>query len=160
MNKVLMYEGPFGRMVQMLKRVSVFSCGCTCVGVPLLSAFGNDDMSFTQRVSVGFTVCCFAIGTTGALTMVSKPYVWRMYQLANKNKSLQIETCNLFGRIRVTTLENGLKDVIPCPEGIFVNMGTATGNNFYIHEERDCFADQVFYNDLLNRANIKILSKE
>jgi hypothetical protein len=47
--RVLVYEGPFGPQLARLKKVSVFSMGCTLVGVPLLAVFGNEGMQPVQR---------------------------------------------------------------------------------------------------------------
>lgn len=157
MQRVLVYEGPFGPMVKMLKRVSIFSCGCTLVGVPLLATFGNQEMSPIQRASIGFTVCAFAVGTTAALTFVSKPYIWRMYQVqaaANAKKSLEIESFSIFGKMQTTRLANGLQDIAPAKERVFVNVALQDGRTFYVHEEPDCYATDDFYVEFLKAAGI------
>mmetsp|Transcript_9054 Transcript_9054/g.23042 ORF Transcript_9054/g.23042 Transcript_9054/m.23042 type:complete len:179 (+) Transcript_9054:78-614(+) len=162
--RVLVYEGPFGPTLRMLKRVSVFSCGCTLLGVPLLSVFGNEEMEVVQRAAVGFTVCSFAIGTTAALTWVSRPYIWRMYRLQAhgtnelaklpRNTPLQLESFNLLGRVKVTDLPNGLEDVEPCRERVFVNFGIKGRQAMYMHEEADCYADQDLYEQVMKTAQI------
>ena len=34
----VVYEGPFGDVLKKIKIVSVFSCGCTMLGMPVLAA--------------------------------------------------------------------------------------------------------------------------
>jgi len=151
-----MYEGPFGGMLRRLKRVSVFSCVTTCVSIPLLSLYGNPDMSLVQRASVGVAALFFAVGTTATLTWVSKPYIWRMFQ--HHNKSLELHSFNMLGRLKVTTLENGLADIKPCSERAFVNLMTPKNDKFYVHEELDCYADEQFYDSVIKAAKIKVLN--
>lgn len=159
-SRVLMYEGPFGPMLRRLKRVSIFSCVSTCISIPLLSIYGNQDMSFTQRASVGVAAMFFAVGTTATLRWVSKPYVWKMFQLAEngatRTKPLEVQTISLLGRIKTTRIENGLLDIRPASERMFSNVGVSSGENLYLHEERDCFADDTFHQELTKRANIKV----
>ncbi|GBG29528.1 Hypothetical Protein FCC1311_057492 [Hondaea fermentalgiana] len=157
MQRVLVYEGPFGPMVKMLKRVSIFSCGCTLVGVPLLATFGNPEMSSVQRASIAFTVCAFAVGTTVALTYVSKPYIWRLYEVqaaANAKKSLEIESFSILGKLKTTRLAAGIEEVKPATDRVFVNVALKDGSTFYVHEEPDCYATDDFYVQFLKAAGI------
>ncbi len=158
--KRLVYEGPFGSTLRILKRVSVFSCGCTLVSVPLLAMYGKEDMSLTQRVTVAATVCAFAIGTTATLRYVSKPYIWRIYELQTKDKPLHMKHFNLIGQTKTTVLKHGVNDIVPSLDRIFVNMGVKEHGSFYVHEEPDCFADDEFYTQVMNRANLKIGKSE
>lgn len=48
MTLALVYEGPFGPQLARLKKVSLFSCACTLLGVPVLAVY-NDEMAPTQR---------------------------------------------------------------------------------------------------------------
>jgi len=153
MQRVLVYEGPFGPTLKILKRVSVFSCGCTLVGVPLLTAFGNPDMSLKQRASIGAVVCFFAVTTTAALTYVSKPYIWRIYREAG-SKAMEIQSFNLYGGMMRTELKNGLNDIRACKNRVFSNMSVVSGKDFYLHEEPDFFASDELFQEIMKAANI------
>lgn len=126
------------------------------------------------------TVCSFAVGTTAALRWVSKPYIWRIYQLQKPasslvntgssaaaiasqstkrttipyNSPLQIQTYDLLGRIKTTELKGGLDEVIPAPDRVFMNLGIKGSESFYVHEEPDCYATDDFYHEILKRAHI------
>mmetsp|Transcript_1703 Transcript_1703/g.2420 ORF Transcript_1703/g.2420 Transcript_1703/m.2420 type:complete len:203 (+) Transcript_1703:234-842(+) len=145
--KTLIYKGPFGGMLSRLKKVSIFSCCCTIIGVPLLSAFGNEKMSGIQRAAVGFTVVAFAIGTTATLHFVCKPYVTKLY-LIQGTKSVELHTLNLIGRPKITRVES-LAEVSPAGDRIFSSFQNREGMPFYVHEEADMWADTEFHKELM-----------
>mmetsp|Transcript_13355 Transcript_13355/g.15211 ORF Transcript_13355/g.15211 Transcript_13355/m.15211 type:complete len:210 (-) Transcript_13355:190-819(-) len=145
--KRLIYNGPFGSMLSILKKVSVFSCGCTIIGVPLLSAFGNEKMSPIQRGAVGFTVCAFALGTTATLHFVCKPYITKLF-LIQGSKEIEVHTLTLFGRDKITRLE-GLAEISPAGDRVFSCFQNRAGTPFYVHEEEDMWGDTEFYTKLM-----------
>ena len=74
---VLVYEGAFSRLLKRIKLVSVTSCTVTCVGVPFLAAYGNQDLPVAGRAAVAFTAVSFGVLTTAAVWVLAKPYVTR-----------------------------------------------------------------------------------
>jgi hypothetical protein len=143
--------------------------------------------------AVAFTVCSFAVGTTAALRWVSKPYIWRIYQLQSSGGAVQsaaaqvaaaqqasvsaaasqamrkasagagaaaysaplvLEHFNLLGKVIQTELRNGLDDVAPAQDRVFMNLGLKGHESLYVHEEPDCYASDDFYLEVLKRANI------
>ena len=148
----LVYEGPFGDMLRLLKRVSIFSCACTVVGVPLLAAFGNPKMSEVQRTAVGGTVCIFAIGTTATLHFVCKPYVLRIL-LREGTSAMEVHTLSIVGRTKETLVD--MKEIALSGDRIFSTFQNKAGMPFYIHEERAMFGDNEFYSQIMKTLGLK-----
>ena len=139
-------------MLKLLKRVSIFSCACTVVGVPLIAAVGNPKMSAVQRSAVSGTVCIFAIATTATLHFVCKPYVLRIL-LREGTKDMEIQTLNVLGRTKETLVE--LSEVSLSGDRIFSTFQNKAGMPFYIHEERDMFGDDQFYSQIMAALGLK-----
>eukprot|EP00924_Labyrinthula_sp_SR-Ha-C_P010119 snap_masked-scaffold_40-processed-gene-2.6-mRNA-1 protein AED:1.00 eAED:1.00 QI:0/-1/0/0/-1/1/1/0/196 len=148
----VIYEGSFSQMLQILKKVSVFSCGCTLVSVPLLTAFGNENMHEMQRLAVGATVVIFALGTTGTLHYICKPYVSKIVCKTGSLKDpLRFETINFFGRkVEKELLFNISKNeanVRVSGDRLFSTF-SIDGNFYYVHEERENWYDEKLFTEL------------
>jgi len=102
--ELALYSGGFDKALRILKRVSIFSCVCTVFGVPLLAITStNPRTTPVQRGLVAFVVVIFGVGTSVALHIVVKPYVTRIFM--NSDKSMSIETMNIFGGLKVAPFE-------------------------------------------------------
>ena len=134
---------PLGKTMKLLKRVSVFSCVCTTIGVPLLAIFGAEGISEAQRVAVTSTVVGFAFLTTGTLHYFAYPYVTNMYYDPNtiytKDNELngdaivEFETMNIIGS--TLTFNAPLKDIKPSEGRVWANF-EYNDRPFYVHDEK------------------------
>lgn len=142
----LVYSGGFENVLTILKRVSVFSCACTLVGVPLLAlGSSNPRMNGVQKWTVAFVVVVFAFGTTAALNVICKPYVVRMY--LNGASELSVETLNLVGKLKTTRLD--LNHVAPSSKPWATIQSTENPRQrYFLEEARDGYQDQQFYDTL------------
>lgn len=145
-----MYNGGFENVLTILKRVSVFSCACTMVGVPLL-AFGtsNPRMNGVQKWAVAFVVVVFAFGTTAALQVICKPYVVRLY-LSHAGEKLNVETLNIVGKLKTTTMDFAHVTPSTKPWATFQSTINPT-QRYFVEEGKDSYMDDKFYTDLWNK---------
>ena len=138
------YEGTFSKAMQILKRVSVFSCGCTTIGVPLLALVGNDALPVVQKVAVSGTVVSFAFLTTAALHYFAKPYVVNMYyeegemydgkEKVREDAEVAFETMTLFGSKILHKVQ--MKDIEPLSGRVWANFTIKDSEMpFYVHDE-------------------------
>jgi hypothetical protein len=108
------YHGPFGSMLGTLKRVSVFSCVCTLVSVPILAFVGTPELTIVQRSIVAGTVSAFAILTTYSLHTVLKPYVLDIYLLpSSSNENHEQKQQNLEGNFKDNKSRKEIQKAVP-----------------------------------------------
>ncbi len=107
-----MYEGPFGKTVTNLKRLSIASCAATTLTSPLLVALTSDVATpMTMKAAIAATICSFGMFTTGLLHWFTSPYVQRLVHHAGTNE-VTLETKGMLGGT-VTTVVQLDKDIQP-----------------------------------------------
>jgi len=139
----VVYHGGFDNILRILKRVSIFSCTCTLVGVPLLAVSSNNPrIKGVQKWVVAFVVVAFGITTTVALHIVAKPYVAKL-MLDGSGELMTIETMNMFGRTKTTKME--FSKVVPSDKP-WATFGSALNPrlSFFVEEAPDAYRDQQF----------------
>ena len=149
----LVYTGGYEKILTILKRVSVFSCICTLVGVPLLAVSSeNPRMKGIHKWAVAFVVSVFGLGTTAALFVVTKPYVVRMFHHPQTNL-LSMETLNAFGKIKTSHLhfDNVVSSTKPWAS---FESKTNPSQRYFVESTRDSYLDEEFYRLMVSRANL------
>ena len=150
--KELVYEGPFHTILRKVKYVSVFSSGATLVSMPILSTL-NDTISVQGRVAIGITCCIFAVGTTGLVQWIGKPYVakiWRVGTAADDiAETIEVQTYSLFAQPKIMQFDVSTVTV-PVTGNPFASFAS-DGNNFYIHSNQELFSQLELY----TRLNLK-----
>ena len=134
----VIYEGPFGDVLKKIKLVSVFSCGCTLLGMPVVAVLGNQDIDLLWRCAIAFTVSSFAVGTTAALWWVTAPYITAIRLRrdppaspgAKAVASMDVEQYSLFARKKTVNVRFG--DIRPPGVRPFASF-QALGKHYYIH---------------------------
>ena len=144
-NAVVEYEGSFSGPLKRLKMVSVASCSCALVSMPMLLLAGNEGMEFAQRAVVSGTVLSFALGTTAALHFFTRGYVHRI--ISDPDGTLQIETLNLFARVKTATVENGIEDLGAATDSAMASFKVkSSGAHFFAHgDDSHEFKSKTFY---------------
>merc|ERR1711865_169464 len=151
--KELVYEGPFHTILRKVKYVSVFSSGATLTSMPILSAL-NDTISVQGRIAIGITCCVFAVGTTGLVQLIGKPYVAKIWRVGSveediADQTIEVQTYSLFAQPKIMRFD--VSTVTP-PTGMSPFMSFASGgNNFYIHSNQELFSQLELY----TRLNLK-----
>ena len=151
--KELVYEGPFHTILRKVKYVSVFSSGATLVSMPILSVL-NDTISVQGRIAIGITCCVFAVGTTGLVQLIGKPYVAKIWRVGTTeediaDQAIEVQTYSLFAQPKIMRFD--VSTVTP-PTGMSPFMSFASGgNNFYIHSNQELFSQLELY----TRLNLK-----
>ena len=148
----VVYEGPFGDVLKKIKIVSVFSCGCTMLGMPVLAAVGNPDVDLMWRCAIAFTVSSFAVGTTAVLWWVTQPYITsirlRRDDPAAPGKkarvSMDVEQYSLFARKKIANVKFG--DIRAPGVRPFASF-QALGKHYYIHVGSKGEAPGHFFKD-------------
>ena len=149
------YEGSFSRPIKLLKRVSVFTCGCTLLTMPAMVFAGNETMELAQRLAVTGTVSTFALGTTAALHLFTRSYVHRIVERANG--ALDIETLNLLALPKITTVKGGIDDVAgPKDSAMNTFRIKSTGEQFFAHGDDSYeFKSTDFYDRFVEKITQK-----
>ena len=152
---VVEYEGSFSRPIKLLKRVSVFTCGCTLLTIPALVFGGNEGMELAQRIAVSGTVSTFALGTTAALHLFTRSYVHRM--VTRPSGALDIETLTFFALPKTTTVEGGIEDVgAPKDSAMNTFRIKSTGAQFFAHgDDSHEFRSTAFFDKFIEKITKK-----
>jgi len=141
--KRVVYRGGFDKVLSILKRVSLFSCVCTVIGVPLLAVTSNNPrIKGVQKWAVAFVVVAFGVTTSVALHVVAKPYVAKV-MIDPTGELLAIQTMNLLGRPKVTHVE--FSKVVRA-EKPWATFGSSADPKavFFVEEAPDSYEDQQF----------------
>jgi hypothetical protein len=150
----LLYVGGFEIPLRYLKRVSIFSCISTVLGVPLLAITSeNPRMTAIQKGAVAFTVVLFGITTTVALHIVVKPYVTRMMLKNSSTNVAEITTLNLLGKPITKEINLDQIRVSSKPWATFETI-TEPIQTFFVEMDSESWKDDEYKNKLL-----KILRK-
>lgn len=129
--------------MRILKRVSVFSCACTVIGVPLLAWTSNNPrMQGVQKWAVAFVVVAFGVTTTVALHVIAKPYVAKL-TLDATGELLTIETMNMFGKTKTTRLEFSKVVASEKPWATFSSSADPK-LTFFVEEVPESYDDPTF----------------
>eukprot|EP00658_Telonema_sp_P-2_P065807 TRINITY_DN54974_c0_g1_i1.p1 TRINITY_DN54974_c0_g1~~TRINITY_DN54974_c0_g1_i1.p1 ORF type:complete len:225 (+),score=50.22 TRINITY_DN54974_c0_g1_i1:139-813(+) len=146
--KELVYTGPFHRMLQGVKMVSVFSCATTAISIPILGAL-NTSISLQGRVTIATTCIAFAFSSTGLVHWVGGPYVAKIWRCKHHPPSIQVQTLSLLAQPKLAKIP---LTEIQAPAGVnpFVSFGSAAGNNYYIHSDSSLFGDNLELYQQLN----------
>ena len=124
-NKTLIYHGNYEPKLSLLRRISLFSSVISVIGLPLLitSDFGHNSVPEIGKIAVSVCVMFASVSSTSFLSLISKPYITKMYIINNNNgttnssnitnktsnsdnnKDIQFiaERLNIFGNIITTT---------------------------------------------------------
>ena len=149
----VVYRGGFDNMLRILKRVSVFSCACTLVGVPLLAYSSNNPrMKGVQKWAVAFVVVAFGVTTTAALHIVAKPYVCKL-MIDATGDLLTIETMNMLGRTKTTKLDFNKVTRVDKPWATF-GSSVDPSVAFFVEESPDAYSDLQFRAKLFSKIGL------
>ncbi|KAK9811076.1 hypothetical protein WJX73_000254 [Symbiochloris irregularis] len=107
---ILVYEGPLSTTLRRLKKLSIFSCGFTLLGSPLIVQMGSAHSSLGGKVAIASMLCGFGIFTTGLLHWFVGPYVHHL-NYRKGSKTVEVDTLNLLARPIHETLR--LDDIRP-----------------------------------------------
>ena len=148
----LVYAGGFDTMLKYLKRVSIFSCACTVVGVPALAvASENERMGPWQRAALSFVVVSFGITTTAVLHVVAKPYVTSI-RFNPATSEMTVAQLNMWGK--PVTARVALSDVRPADRA-WATFQTATEprRSFFVETDAESYRDAEFRALLLGKVS-------
>lgn len=156
------YEGPFARVVRVIKYVSVTSSTLAVGFIPLSTYIGDETVPVTAKLAISGTVAIFAISTTGILHWFTSRYIRSIRVTAHhatmlgfdavsdadadntpepelgpdgqlKPIPLEIETFNFFARPKkLTCMSNELNFHVPM---VTPTSFIADGRTFWMHEE-------------------------
>ena len=148
----VIYEGLMAGPLKRIKMVSITTCSLSLITMPLLVAYGNQDVALSGRLAVAFTAGIFGVGTTTVVHFIGKTYVgklWKKIRISaseeeddeddeDEDPQLMVETYNLFGRKKQTEfLLSEVEEGDPRPFCSF----KAHGLNFFLHHEADAWYD-------------------
>lgn len=151
----VVYLGGFDKVLKILKRVSMFSCACTVVGVPLLALTSNNPrMKGVQKWAVAFVVVSFGVATTVALHVMAKPYVCKLL-VDSTGELLKVETMTMFGRTKTTNLEFSKVVRAERPWATFSSKNDPK-TSFFVEEAPDAYRDQAFRKKLFAKIGLNI----
>jgi len=143
----VVYRGGFETPLKYLKRVSLFSCACTVVGVPLLAyASQNPRMKPWHKFALAFVCVTVGVTTTAALHVVARPYVARLrYDPAAR--VMVVDHLNVWGGTRTSTV--AMRDVRASsrPWATFQVAGDAS-RSFFVEADAAAYEDQDFREEL------------
>lgn len=91
-NNKLFYEAPMGRLISRLKVVSITSCVCSVIGLPLLIYIKNGDFPNMREAGMGGIAFFGASGSTLALHFVFGPYALTMEKVSATDESSDADT--------------------------------------------------------------------
>jgi len=128
----LIYEGPLGTKIRLLKLFSLSTATVSIVCAPLFILFGKQSIPFIGKALMGGTVLFMGVTTTMIMHWLTRVYVHKMYFDAD-SKTFAAETSSLIGTFKRHTF-NVADIVVPEIENAFSTF-EAKGSKFFIHME-------------------------
>lgn len=132
----LVYTGPLGGTVRLLKLFSVTTAALTVTFTPILAVYGNPATPLAMRLGLSSIVLTVGVSTTLLLHWFMKSYVTRLY-FDPKRGVVTAVTFDMIGRRKAT--EFHVSEARPPDRVATLSTFQANGRTYYIHT--DIFED-------------------
>ena len=127
-NKTLIYHGNYEPKLKLLRRISLLSSVVSVIGLPLLitSDFGHNSVPEIGKIAVSICVMFASVSSTSFLSLISKPYITKMYVINDTTSENNISIANAINTSNPKT--SNIKDIQFIAErlNIFGNIITTT----------------------------------